>query len=587
MTTCKDAMNQAYIRNFCIIAHIDHGKSTLADRMIELTQTIDKRLMKDQLLDSMDLERERGITIKLQPVCMRWGEHQLNLIDTPGHVDFSYEVSRSLAAVEGSLLLVDAAQGIQAQTLTTLHQAQAQGLRIIPVVNKIDLPSAEPERVAQELMQLLHVRDDEIIFASGKTGDGVAEILEAVIARVPAPQGNVQGPLRALIFDSVYDSYRGVISYVRVLDGSLPERTGVKFMSTNVNDAALEVGTFQPAMVKSQRLEAGEIGYIVTGVKDVSQARVGDTITTVSNAATQPLEGYKEAVPMVYAGMYAADGEVGAVRDGLERLKLNDAALRFEPDSSKAFGLGFRCGFLGLLHMEIVTERLRREHDLELIVTTPSVAYTSRDEHGRAIYSEPWVAVEVVVPQSFLGPIMELVKSRRGIYLSTDYIDRDGEGQRVILHYEMPLAQVIVNFYDALKSVSSGYASMNYELIGYREDEELVKLDVLIANERVEELAQIVHRSEAPRRGRELVEKLKELIPKQNFEIRIQAAVGGKVLASESIAALRKDVTAKLYGGDRTRKDKLLRKQAEGKKRLKKLGKVDIPSDVFIRLLRS
>ncbi len=584
-------MDQRHIRNFCIIAHIDHGKSTLADRMIERTNTIEARLMKDQLLDSMDLERERGITIKLQPVTMEWtvdGQaYQLNLIDTPGHVDFGYEVSRSLAAVEGAVLLVDAAQGIQAQTLTTLHQAQQQGLAIIPVVNKIDLPNAEPERVAQELMQLLGVSDDQILFASGKTGDGVPDILNAVVQYVSSPLGDPTQPLRALIFDSVYDSYRGVISYVRVIDGTLTSRAPVTFMASKLNDQALEIGRFRPMMTKDDELSTGSIGYLVSGVKDVSQARVGDTVTTTSGPAGESLPGYKEPVPMVYAGLYAADGEVAAVRDGLEKLRLNDASLRFEPDSSKAFGLGFRCGFLGLLHMEIVTQRLEREYGLELIVTTPSVAYQERGDHGTVIYSEPWVKVEIVVPQQYIGPIMDLAQSRRGIFISTDYIDREAQGQRVILHYELPLAQVIVNFYDGLKSVSSGYASMNYELIGYREDPALVKLDILVAGERVDELAQVVHRDEATRRGRELVEKLKELIPQQNFEVRLQAAIGGKIIASESISALRKDVTAKLYGGDRTRKDKLLRKQAEGKKRLKKLGKVDIPSDVFIKLLRS
>ena len=585
-------MNQQHIRNFCIIAHIDHGKSTLADRMIELTNTIEKRLMKDQLLDSMDLERERGITIKLQPVTMQWAvddeQFELNLIDTPGHVDFSYEVSRSLAAVEGAILLVDAAQGIQAQTLTTLHQAKAQGLTIIPVVNKIDLPNAEPERVAQELTRLLGVADDEVIFASGKTGDGVDDILNSVVKNVQPPSGASDQPLRALIFDSVYDQYRGVISYVRIIDGSLPERALIQFMSSKVNDQALEVGTFLPKMRKGDRLQTGSIGYIVSGVRNVSQARVGDTVTISNNVANvAQLPGYAEATPMVYAGLYSVDGDVVTVRDGLEKLKLNDASLRFEPDSSKAFGLGFRCGFLGLLHMEIVTERLQREYGLDLIVTTPSVAYTQRDEHGRTVYSEPWVKVEIVVPQQYMGSVMELAQTRRGNYQSTEYIDQDTENQRIILNYEMPLALVIVGFYDGLKSVSSGYASMNYELIGYREDEQLIKLDILIASESVDELAQIIHRNEAIKLGRELIEKLKTLIPKQNFEVTLQAAIGGKIVARESISALRKDVTAKLYGGDRSRKDKLLKKQAAGKKRLKKLGRVEIPSDVFIQLLKS
>ncbi|MGI6103479.1 MAG: translation elongation factor 4 [Patescibacteria group bacterium] len=584
-------MDQTKIRNFCIIAHIDHGKSTLADRFLEVTQTIEARAMKAQLLDTMDIERERGITVKLQPVSMRYiygGEtYTLNLIDTPGHVDFTYEVSRSLEAVEGAVLLVDASQGIQAQTLTTLHQAREAGLTLIPVVNKIDLPNAEPERVAQEVMNLLGVTDDEIIFASGKTGEGVPEILERVIEQVPAPTGSANAPLRALIFDSVYDAYRGVISYVRVVDGNVPARSGIAFMATGATDQALEVGVLKPVMTKGDALQTGMIGYIVTGVRDVSQARVGDTVTGAHARANKALPGYREIMPMVYAGLYTTDGDVAALRDALGKLKLNDASLQYEPDSSKAFGLGFRCGFLGLLHLEIITERLEREYGIDLIVTTPSVAYRERQLHGKAVYAEPWVSAEVLVPQAFLGPVMELAQNRRGTYLATEYLGAaEGDISRVLLRYELPLASVIVDFYDALKSASSGYASLNYDLIGYREDEDLVRLRMLIAGDEVDELSRIVHRDEAFYVGQALTKKLKELVPRQNFEVALQAAIGSNVIARETISALRKDVTAKLYGGDRTRKDKLLKKQAEGKKRMKKLGKVDIPSDVFIKLLR-
>ncbi|MBI4032817.1 elongation factor 4 [Candidatus Berkelbacteria bacterium] len=582
---------QSRIRNFCIIAHIDHGKSTLADRFIEHTGTVAQREMRDQLLDTMELERERGITIKLQPVRMQFTvdgiEYTLNLIDTPGHVDFTYEVSRSLAAVEGAILLVDASQGIQAQTLTTLHQAQAAGLTIVPVVNKIDLPNAEPELVAQELVKLLGCGQDDVLFASGKTGEGVDDILRTVVQRVPPPAGNPAAPLRALIFDSVYDTYRGVISYVRVVDGSINAPSAIRFMATGKDDQALEVGCLKPKMEKVDTLETGMIGYIVTNVRDVSQARVGDTVTLPSQSATQALPGYREITPMVYAGLFTTDGDVNALRDALGKLKLNDASLQYEPDSSTAFGLGFRAGFLGLLHLEIVTERLNREFNVDLIVTTPSVAYTHRQVGGKLVYSEPWVKAEIVVPQAYVGPVMELASSRRGIYLGTEYLASGvSELERLILRYEFPLASIITNFYDTLKSASSGYASLNYELIGYREDEELVKLSVLVAGDDVEELGQVVHKSEALHRGAAVVKKLKELIPRQNFEIALQAALGGKIIARETISALRKDVTAKLYGGDRSRKDKLLKKQAEGKKRLKKLGKVDIPSDVFIQLLK-
>lgn len=617
-------MSQELIRNFCIIAHIDHGKSTLADRLLQQTGTIAERDMREQLLDTMDLERERGITIKLQPVTMRYrpqsqiripnteilnniesiksnpsnafeirnskldstnSEFTLNLIDTPGHVDFTYEVSRSLAAVEGAILLVDAAQGIQAQTLTTLGQAQASGLTIIPTVNKIDLPNAEPERVAEELIELLGSHYEDIIFTSGKTGEGVPELLEAIVQRVRPPQGNPDAPLRALIFDSIYDQYRGVISSIRIVDGRLSKLDRVHFFATKHDDQALDVGIFSPTMTPAESLQIGSIGYIVTGVKDVSQARVGDTI--VSNASiAEPLAGYKEIQPMVYAGLYTTDGEVKDLRDALGKLALNDSSLRYEPDSSAAFGLGFRCGFLGLLHLEIITERIRREYGIDLIVTTPSVAFKERLEGGKIIYSQPWVKAEILVPSQYLGPVMELAASRRGQYLGTDYLTTDQLHQRALLTYKIPLAAVIVDFYDVLKSVSSGYASLNYSLLGYEEDPKLVRLDILVAGDSVEELGRVVHRDDAFHLGQALVSKLKELIPRQAFEVILQAAVGGRIIARDTIGALRKDVTAKLYGGDRTRKDKLLKKQAEGKKRMKKLGKVDIPTDVFIKLLR-
>lgn len=578
------------IRNFCIIAHIDHGKSTLADRFLELTKTVDARQMKDQLLDQMDLEREKGITIKLQPVTMNYTleikNYTLNLIDTPGHVDFGYEVSRSIAAVEGAILLVDATQGVQAQTLSTLAEAQKQNLKIIPVVNKIDLPASEPEKTAEEIMTLLGVDLDDIIFASGKTGEGVDDILKAIIQNVPAPQGNPSHPLRALIFDSFYDSYRGVIALVRIFDGNLKSGDRIKFMKTNLQDEALEVGYLKPKMHKKQILETGEIGYIVTNVKDVSEARVGDTITLLSQAAIEPLPGYRETVPMVYAGFFPADGEINDLRDALQKLKLNDASLVFEPDNSKAFGFGFRCGFLGLLHLEIIKERISREFNLELIVTTPSVAYEEYLEQGKTQYREPIVHTEIIAPERYMGGIMDLAQSKRGIYKETEYLNSANSFEtRVILHYELPLASIITEFYDALKSVSQGYASLHYRPIGYKEDD-LVKLDILVAGDPIDTLARIVHRKEALGVGKSVVKKLKDLIPKHQFQISLQAAVGGKIIAREDIPALRKDVTAKLYGGDRSRKDKLLKKQKAGKKRLKKLGRVDVPSDVFIKLLK-
>lgn len=581
--------DQKQIRNFCIIAHIDHGKSTLADRLLEVTQTITGREMKPQLLDQLDLERERGITIKLAPARMNYHSDQLgsdfvlNLIDTPGHADFSYEVSRSLAAVEGAILLVDATQGIQAQTLSTLYQALDQDLVIIPVVNKVDLPQADPDGAAGDLANLLGVLPETVLRVSGKTGQGVPELLSAIVERIPAPTGDLHGATRALIFDSTYDPYRGVIAMMRVVDGSLRAKDRILFSATQTHDDALEVGIFRPKFVKTDNLTAGEIGYMVTSLKEVAQARVGDTI--VNTQETPALPGYKEPMPMVFAGLYPDDGEVEKLREALGKLKLNDAALSYEPTSSKAFGLGFRAGFLGLLHMEIVKERLEREYNIDLVVTVPSVAYKERPEGGKTVYAEPWVRVELLTPEDYLGAVMDLAQSRRGIYQSTEYLGTSGGLKRALLRYELPLADLITDYYDELKSRTSGYASMSYEFLEYRE-EDLVRLDVLVAEELVDVLSQVVHRAQAERRAREIIKRLKDLIPRQMFEVKLQAAVGGKILARESISALKKDVTGYLYGGDITRKRKLWAKQAKGKKRMQQMGKVQIPSDVFIELLK-
>ena len=589
------------IRNFCIIAHVDHGKSTLADRMIELTGTVANRDMQEQLLDQMDLERERGITIKLQPVRMNYPhkgqEYILNLIDTPGHVDFSYEVSRSLAAVEGAILLVDASQGIQAQTLSTLYQAIEQNLTIIPVINKIDLPHAEPERAAQALVKLLGCDPDEIIFASGKTGIGVPEILQAVIERVPAPS-LPDTPLRGLVFDCIFDPYRGVIAYVRIMDGSLKGLSTIHLIQGNKDTDALEVGYFRPRREKCDTLLAGEIGYIVTGLKEVSDIGIGDTITITGKTYPEALPGYRLVTPMVFASLYATDSDqYPLLRDAIGKLKLNDAALQYTPEHSPALGFGFRCGFLGMLHLEIVIERLHREYDADVIATVPSVAYQiittaglTQEVHNPSELpditqiqqlAEPWVKLEVVTPSSYLGGVMELTSHHRGVYKHTQYLD---EG-RVVLHYEVPLAEIVVSYYDELKSISSGYASMSYEMLGFQAAD-LVKLDILVANNQIEALSSIVPRSNAANVGKTMVERLKKLIPKHNFEVAIQAAIGGKVIARETISALRKDVTAKLYGGDVTRKNKLLEKQKKGKKRMKRFGNVDIPSNVFIDLMK-
>lgn len=592
------------IRNFCIIAHIDHGKSTLADRMLEITGTIEKRKMREQVLDRMDLERERGITIKLQPVTMNYKGYILNLIDTPGHVDFSYEVSRSLAAVEGAVLLVDAAQGIQAQTLANLYLAMEQNLTVIPVVNKIDLPAADVPKTKNEIMKLLGCAEEEIILASGKTGKGVEEILAAVVKRVPAPPDGGGKPLRALIFDSNYDEYKGVVAYVRVVDGEVKKGDKVILMATGAESFALDVGIFKPDYQSTGELKAGDIGYIITGFKDVGECRVGDTVTNHKLQTTsyniEPLKGYKEVKPMVFAGIFPKEGnEFQALREAIAKLKLNDAALFYEPEQSEALGFGFRCGFLGLLHLEIFQERLKREYNLDLIVSLPSVAYKSRDKNGEEIIvrtpqklpgpneiekiEEPWVRLDIITPRDYIGAIMKLAQEKRGIYKNTEYIGDD----RAILHYEIPMATILTDFYDKIKSVSSGYASINYDFFDYRAAD-VVKMDILVAEKPIEALAVIVYRDEAFRRGKEIVQTLKETLPKQMFVIKLQAAIGGQIIAAERISAFKKDVTAKLYGGDVSRKKKLLEKQKKGKKKMMAsgAGSVEIPSDTFIKLLK-
>lgn len=624
-------MTQSRIRNFCIIAHIDHGKSTLADRLLEATHTVEKRKMKEQLLDQMDLERERGITIKLQPVRMRYhyqrtdnqqpttskgeqgaeqqlmeaGEYVLNLIDTPGHVDFHYEVSRSLAAVEGAVLLVDATKGVQAQTLANLYLAINEGLEIIPVVNKVDLPAANVEKTKKEILHVLGCREEDILFASGKTGIGVPDILRAVVERVPAPSGNPDAPLRALIFDSVYDIYKGVVAYVRVVDGGAGRDTNLRMMAAGAESMAVEVGEFLPNLSPTSRIEAGEIGYIATGLKDVSLCRVGDTVTLArkgderAGSDIEPLPGYEEMKPMVYASLYPADGDdYPIMRDALEKLKLNDAAFAFEPESNIALGRGFRCGFLGLLHLEIIEARLEREFDIVPTITTPSVVYeiSLRGQAERlplyspidmpdpasieAIY-EPYVTLQIVSPSSFLGGIMDLAGTIRAEYANTEYLDEE----RILLTFSAPLMDVIVNFHDRLKSVSSGFASMNYEYAGYRQSD-VVRLDIVVANDRVDAFSRMVPKRLSYAEGKATVEKLKEVIPRHNFAIALQAMVGGKVIARETISAFRKDVTAKLYGGDVTRKRKLLEKQKKGKRRMQSAGGVAIPPKAFLEVLR-
>jgi GTP-binding protein LepA len=593
------------IRNFCIIAHIDHGKSTLADRFLETTQTVDERHMRAQLLDQMDIEQERGITIKLQPVRMRYKDHVLNLIDTPGHVDFTYEVSRSLAAVEGAILLVDASQGVQAQTIGNLYLAIEQDLKIIPVLNKIDLPNADPEKVAEEIMHLTGCSREEILSCSGKTGEGVESVLDAVIDRIPPPDVETQSvkPLRALIFDSVYDDYRGVMASIRVVDGTLSKKDKLRFMGTKAEAEALDLGHYSPALVPEAAQENGQIGYLVTGLKDITQVRVGDTITHLKQPATEALPGYKEAKPMVFAGIFPQEGDdYNALRDAMDRLKLNDAALQYEPEHTQALGFGFRCGFLGMLHLEIFQERVRREFGLEIVVTVPSVAYQVTTKKGEQYFvrspqdlpdptylegiEEPWMSVDIITPEETIGNVMGLVAERKGRYLTTEYLSA-GTHKRAMLHYEMPLGALVTDFYDKLKSVSSGYASMNYELKRY-EPTNVVRLDILVAEEQVESLSTLVWRDEAHRIGKQIVTSLKDTLPRQQFVIKIQAAVGGKVVAGERLSAMRKDVTAKLYGGDVTRKRKLLEKQKKGKKKMMAhgRGKVDIPTEAYMAVLK-
>jgi GTP-binding protein LepA len=636
-------MNQYHTRNFCIIAHIDHGKSTLADRMLELTGTVQKRDMQAQLLDSMDLEREKGITIKLQPVKMKWTvegisgaegdspehggagyvaasneekggvrrreggspaatqEYTLNLIDTPGHVDFSYEVSRSLAACEGAVLVVDCSQGIQAQTLANVYLAIEAGLEIIPVLNKIDLPAADPERVAGEVASLLGCNPDTILRVSGKTGDGVPEVLDAIVEQIPAPGGGPEAPLRALIFDSIYDQHRGVILFIRVVDGVIKRHHNIILMATRAEGLAVEVGTFAPKHTAAPEILTGQIGYVVTNLKSISEARVGDTVTLQSDfdksAGLVALPGYRQVKPFVFAGFFPTSNEqYPQLKDALEKLKLNDAALIYEPESSQVLGFGYRVGFLGLLHLDIIRERLEREYGLDMVVTSPSTDYVvvTADGTERSIRNaadlpdpsqilevrEPWIKGEVVVPGDYVGGVIKLINQIRGLQTNLSYVDE----KLALVAFDAPLANVLTDFYDTLKSITSGYGSFNYELSGYRA-EKLVRLDILVGGDMVDALSMIAHRDEATRAGKQIVDKLKTLIPKQNFEVSLQAAIGGKIIAREDVKAVRKDVIAGLYGGDVTRKNKLLDKQKRGKKRMKRVGKFDIPAEAFMILV--
>ena len=591
-------MDLGHIRNFCIIAHIDHGKSTLADRMLELTGTVERRNMHAQLLDTMELEQEKGITIKLQPVRMAWRDHRLNLIDTPGHVDFSYEVSRSLAACEGAVLVVDASQGIQAQTLANVYLAIEAGLTIIPVLNKIDLPAADPDRVAAEIANLLDCDAATILRVSGKTGAGVEELLDAIVEQIPAPSGDPEAPLRALIFDSIYDNHRGVILYLRIVDGSLKKADDIRLMAAVSHGLAIETGIFTPAQTPAPSLQTGQIGYVVTNLKSITEARVGDTVTHARQAAATALAGYQTVKPYVFAGFFPASGEqYPQLKDALEKLKLNDAALQYEPESSQVLGFGYRVGFLGLLHLDIIKERLEREYGLDLVVTNPSTDYqlTETDGATRTVRSaaelpapsnigeirEPWIRGEVVVPGRYLGGVLQLINRLRGRQTNLSYLD----AELAVVNFEAPLAGILTDFYDALKSITSGYGSFNYELADYRA-ERLVRLDILVGGEMIDSLSLVIHADEAQRAGRAIVEKLKNIIPKQAFEVTLQAAIGGKIIARDDVKALRKDVTAKLYGGDVTRKNKLLDKQKKGKARLKRIGKVDIPAEAFMVLVK-
>lgn len=607
-------MEHNNIRNFCIIAHIDHGKSTLADRLLEITGTVEKRHMKEQLLDQMDIERERGITIKLAPVRMNYKlknvDYILNLIDTPGHVDFAYEVSRSLAAVEGAVLLVDATQGVQAQTINNLNLALEQNLVIIPVINKIDLSNADIARAKDELTRLIGCDENEILLVSGKTGQGVPGLLQKIIETVPPPLEDSQDkPLRALIFDSLYDDYRGVVAYLRVVAGTIKKGDKIHLIGGDTDGEALEVGIFSPKLIPKDILNAGEIGYVVSGLKDLKKCRVGDTITHYQSGGThraiEPLPGYKEITPMVFAGIFPKQGdEFQSLRDALERLSLNDAAFSYEPEHSSALGYGFRCGFLGLLHLEIMEERLRREYMIEVVTTVPSVGYkivTTRGEEivarGATEYpdqtviketSEPWVSAQIITPKEFMGTVMPLLQEKRGVFINTEYLGQASTGtERMILHYELPLAAILTDFYDRLKSASSGYASLSYELIKYRQAR-VVKLDIHVAEDDVPALATIVYEDDAYQIARKIVSSLKDVLPRQQFEIKVQGLIGGKIIASDRVAAFRKDVTGYLYGGDVTRKMKLLEKQKKGKKKMMARGKgaVDIPPEAYLAVLK-
>ncbi len=597
-------MDQSHIRNFSIIAHIDHGKSTLADRLLQITGTISEREMQEQVLDDMDLEREKGVTIKASAVRMEYessrGEaYEMNLIDTPGHVDFAYEVSRALQSCEGAVLVVDATQGVEAQTLANLYLALEADLEIVPVINKIDLPAAQPDVVAEELSQLLGVPIDDVITISAKTGANVDQVLEAVVKRVASPQGDRSAPLRALVFDSHYDSYKGVIAYIRVFEGSIRESDQLMVMSNEVLVEPIEIGVFKPGMKPVTELTAGEVGYIATGLKTERECRVGDTITEATNPAAGPLPGYRAAKPMVFAGFYPTEGEdYHLLKEALEKLQLNDASLVFEPETSNALNFGFRCGFLGLFHMEIIQERLEREYDLDIVATAPSVRYEVVSAHTGEVdiiespadlpdpsqiaeIREPWMKVQIFTPEDYYGVVMDLVMKRRGEFLHQEYPTPG----RIVLHFSIPLAEIVVDFYDKLKSATRGYASMDYEFAGYRASE-LVKLDILVNKQPVDALAMIVHEDDAYHRGQKMVTALRKLIPRQMFEVPIQAAVGNKVISRANVKALRKDVLAKCYGGDVTRKRKLLEKQKKGKKRMKMIGNVEVPQEAFMAVLQ-
>lgn len=595
-------MDNDHIRNFCIIAHVDHGKSTLADRLLQLTHTVEDRQMQEQLLDSMDLERERGVTIKASAVRMNYvaldgQEYMVNLIDTPGHVDFTYEVSRALQACEGAILVVDASQGIEAQTLSNVYLALEQNLELVPVINKIDLPAARPDDIAQEVEDLLGLPAEDMIKISAKSGIGIQEVMEQVIRIVPPPTGDIDAPLRALVFDSHYDVYKGVVAYVRVFDGKLSRRDMLRLIATDTKFEPVELGVFSPGMQPIDALSAGEVGYIATGLKTVQECRVGDTVTLALHGAPEPLPGYKQVKPMVFAGIYPTNNDdYTDLRDALEKLQLNDASLVYEPESSQALNFGFRVGFLGLFHMEIIQERLEREYDLDILATAPSVEYRVVKRDGEMItidspahlpdesiideIQEPWMKIQIYTPQEHIGAIMDMVIKKRAEYVTTEYLD----ASRVILHYRVPLSELIVDFYDRLKSVTRGYASLDYQFDEYRTGD-LVKMDVLVNSEPIDALALIVHRDDAYHKGQRLVSKLKELIPRQMFVVPIQAAIGKKILSRANVSAIRKDVLAKCYGGDITRKKKLLEKQKKGKKRMKMIGSVELPQEAFMALL--